>query len=93
MAERKGPLSLSGSVAGGFPGMHRDNESGRDSCLPGELAACHRYLLGWDGDERGRSAASAHPVPPFLMPQPQNSDLRPSAVVASFFSFPTTAVP
>ena len=29
------------------------NEGGWDISLPGELLACHPYLLGWDREQRG----------------------------------------
>lgn len=72
--------SPSPSLSGRLP---RPDGSGRDSCVPGALSAGHRDLLG-----RTTVAASGRPVP-----RPQNSVLRPAAVGASLFSFPTTAVP
>lgn len=75
--------SPSPSLSGRLP---RPDGSGRDSCVPGALSAGHRDLLGRTGT--ATVAASGRPEP-----RPQNSVLRPAAVGASLFSFPTTAVP
>lgn len=82
--DRAAVPSPSPSLSGRLP---RPDESGRDSCVPGALSAGHRDLLGRTGTG-GEVAASGRPEP-----RPQNSVLRPAAVGASLFSFPTTAIP
>lgn len=81
--DRAAVPSPSPSLSGRLP---RPDGSGRDSCVPGALSAGHRDLLGRTGT--ATVAASGRPEP-----RPQNSVLRPAAVGASLFSFPTTAVP
>ena len=66
---------------------HRGNERGWGICLPREILACHRYLLGWDRDRR-RLASSLCLPHAILSLKPQSSVLHPSAVLASFVSFP-----